>query len=1080
MGDGQQTITLDRLPLAPATYGTSSVADFVHVKDGVFRKGTLSGGFTRAPVYINISPSSLPQNIHRVSLSVDGRIETQHSTTSPPYTFSWVPENARDYSLSAVAEDFDGNVIFSKPYVVSITEFSGSGIIARFDGEQQTTVQVGSEAMFSVLATSEFGIKEVELYLNGQSIGYATQSGDGRYSFILNFSGFEQGVNSLSFVARDHVGNESGTHDPSITNITEFKHKEITIVASAEQDSPLISAYPLPEDTNTTTLRFKMGEVATVNLTARADQDGLIDRIYLYSNGRMLQTLEGEYFVQYDSNSSLHTNGIFPFQFIPMNTGTYNLVASAIDSFGAQAFSREILTMEVVNNASSSPSVSMVFPENDLAISSTSEIRLVATAIDMDDSLVGVQFFVNGKKYGEQIAYDKSKPMDNYTFGINWNPQGVPGAYYCSAMAIDSSGNEAYSPAIVINVTQGNEFIPNLSLSPISPFYTTGSDVSILVTATDKAESTTGFGFIEEVKYFVNGVQQGDSDTQFPYYHNWVPMEKGSYQIHAQARDNEGNYRISEVVSVEVSDAEQVSLTLSPIGSGNSGGDISDGTKVSIPVIATGTPGGLENLGQVTLQVNGEFYGSSPGVRNMLPSGLIGSITYNFDWLANYDEYSQSNGIVNFAATGGNPQISSNIESVTIPKPIPWLDEESAAGSIFSDITGDGASLQELNQFTQISSSSSKDFATDFINWVGGSKSSIISDRIDIIASYHIALGTLHSNYSRLMEDFSQIGLSDTWLKDYVNSILTSPEYLGKFNSVPYLVGSYGSANIENFDLNRINFVRRCFKNKFGVEPSSAQAFQGSRRMLFFWQSFEQDYWEIQGIIPLDMQLKDSPPRRDTVEPSNYGAGECAVDFVYNLARELPFENGFPFIQSTSGLRDTYYMNALFLFSIFKTSVAEFSQSEINKILQLNSIDALNSILSDYRYTSRFNYLWLNSPGLENMNSTISSWKNEEWFGTFMDKYYPWIYHSSLGWLYTPQGDQKYDPEYNLYGFWAYSESLGWWWTYDEAFRLSLYTGYVYLERFGQWADIDASHGKINRYRLWNNGIAGSWTNLSN
>ena len=81
--------------------------------------------------------------------------------------------------------------------------------------------------------------------------------------------------------------------------------------------------------------------------------------------------------------------------------------------------------MEVVNNASSSPSVSMVFPENDLAISSTSEIRLVATAIDMDDSLVGVQFFVNGKKYGEQIAYDKSKPMDNYTFGINWNPQGV-------------------------------------------------------------------------------------------------------------------------------------------------------------------------------------------------------------------------------------------------------------------------------------------------------------------------------------------------------------------------------------------------------------------------------------------------------------------------------------------------------------------------------------------------------------------------------------------------------------------------------------------------------------------------------
>ena len=101
-------------------------------------------------------------------------------------------------------------------------------------------------------------------------------------------------------------------------------------------------------------------------------------------------------------------------------------------------------------------------------------------------------------------------------------------------------------------------------------------------------------------------------------------------------------------------------------------------------------------------------------------------------------------------------------------------------------------------------------------------------------------------------------------------------------------------------------------RTNLGWSLQTHKPFQGSRRMLFFWQSFEQDYWEIQGIIPLDLQLKDSPPRRDTVEPNNYGAGECAVDFVYNLARELPFENGFPFIQSTSGLRDTYYMNALF------------------------------------------------------------------------------------------------------------------------------------------------------------------------
>ncbi len=1079
VGQGQETITLDRLPLAPATFGTSSVMDFVHQKDGVFRKGSITGGFTRAPIYVNIGTNNLPENIYKVSLSVDGKIDNQHTTQTPPYSFSWVAENARDYSLSAVAQDYDGNIIFSQPTIVSVAEYSGSGIIARFDGEQKTTVQVGSEAMFSVLATSEFGIQEVEFYLNGQSIGFAKPSGDGRYSYVLNFSGFEQGVNVLSFNARDFAGNESGTHDPSITNISEFKHKEITIVASADQDAPTISAYPLPEDSNLTTLRFKMGEVATVNLAASADQDGMIDRVYLYSNGRMLQTTDGEFFIQYDPSSSLHVNGIFPFQFMPMNTGTFNLVASAIDSFGAQAFSTENMIMEVVNNASSSPLISMVFPQADMSISSTSEIRLVATASDPDDSLIGVQFYVNGKKYGDQILYDKSKPMANYIFGINWSPEGVPGAYFFAAMAIDSSGNEAYSPAVVVNATQGNEYVPNISLSPISPFYATGSDVSILATASDEANSSTGFGFIEEVRYFVNGRQQGAVDTQFPYYYNWVPMQKGRYQIHAQVRDNEGNYRISEVVSVEVTDAEKVSLEISRIGEDLATNRVADGTKVSIPVIATGTHGGLQALGQVTLQVNGEFYGSQLGTRNLLPSGLIGSITYNFEWLANYDDYLETAGVVTFAATGGNPQISSNVESVEIPVPSPWLDPSSAAGSIFSDLTGSGASLEELNDFSKISSGSSDDFAENFINWIGTSDSSMIQDRVDVIAVYHIAHGDLHPNYSLLMEDFSRIGQSNDWLKDYVNEILSGPDYLNKYNSVPYLVGSYGSSNIEDFDSNRKRFFRRCFSNKFGSDPSNAQTFQGSRRMLYFWESFESDYWEINGIVPLGVQPKDSPPRRDTVPPNNYSSGECAVDLVYNLARELPFEGGFPFIQSTSNQRETFYLNALFLYSIFKTSVANFTTEEKAEILALQSRDALHKILSDYRYTSRFNYLWLNSPKPDNVASSLSHWKEEDWFGVFMDKFYPWIYHTELGWVYTPFGSQKYDPSADLNGFWAFSDQIGWWWSFDQAFSLSKYTGYVFLNDYSQWADLDASNGEISRYRLWKDGVPGTWNTLS-
>jgi hypothetical protein len=121
----------------------------------------------------------------------------------------------------------------------------------------------------------------------------------------------------------------------------------------------------------------------------------------------------------------------------------------------------------------------------------------------------------------------------------------------------------------------------------------------------------------------------------------------------------------------------------------------------------------------------------------------------------------------------------------------------------------------------------------------------------------------------------------------------------------------------------------------------------------------------------------------------------------------------------------------------------------------------------------------LNSPKPDNVVSSLSHWKEEDWFGVFMDKFYPWIYHTELGWVYTPFGSQKYDPSADLNGFWAFSDQIGWWWSFDQAFSLSKYTGYVFLNDYSQWADIDASNGEISRYRLWKDGVPGTWNTLS-
>ncbi len=69
-----------------------------------------------------------------------------------------------------------------------------------------------------------------------------------------------------------------------------------------------------------------------------------------------------------------------------------------------------------------------------------------------------------------------------------------------------------------------------------------------------------------------------------------------------------------------------------------------------------------------------------------------------------------------------------------------------------------------------------------------------------------------------------------------------------------------------------------------------------------------------------------------------------------------------------------------------------------------------------------------------------------------MDKYFPWIYHSNLGWLYISSGTQEYDKALNVGGLWTYSENLGWFWTYNEVFP------WIYLEKEKGWAYLNINY----------------------
>ncbi len=85
--------------------------------------------------------------------------------------------------------------------------------------------------------------------------------------------------------------------------------------------------------------------------------------------------------------------------------------------------------------------------------------------------------------------------------------------------------------------------------------------------------------------------------------------------------------------------------------------------------------------------------------------------------------------------------------------------------------------------------------------------------------------------------------------------------------------------------------------------------------------------------------------------------------------------------------------------------------------------------------------LWFDALAL---GSSDTKWKQLDWFGTFFQSDYNWIYHSTLGWIY-PAGEGSYDN-------WLFIDGLDWLWTSSVVYP------YVYAPLYGgTWLWYDRS-----------------------
>jgi hypothetical protein len=100
--------------------------------------------------------------------------------------------------------------------------------------------------------------------------------------------------------------------------------------------------------------------------------------------------------------------------------------------------------------------------------------------------------------------------------------------------------------------------------------------------------------------------------------------------------------------------------------------------------------------------------------------------------------------------------------------------------------------------------------------------------------------------------------------------------------------------------------------------------------------------------------------------------------------------------------------------------------------------------------------------GLVELASDLGlGWKQSTWFGSFYADSQPWLYHTSLGWIYLSESGAN---------TWIYEETLGWLWTDSSS--------YPHLYRFigdsGNWIYLDTSS---DRGRIYDYGTP-SWSEL--
>jgi subtilisin family serine protease len=369
--------------------------------------------------------------VAKLDLLVDGVF--QGSDAVAPWGFEVrVPANGT-YALRVRGTDLQGNVALSAPVTVNVNDATPPDVkvIAPDDG-----AVVPNAVTFTVDPTDDSGIRKVEFFLDGVSLGVNTGA---PWEIPYDFSRAPNGSYVLSATAEDGVGNV-GT--ASVT------------VKRDDQTPPTVRV------TSPASGSYLSGEVP---LTADASDDSAVQRVEYWLH---VPYTTYEFRVGETASGAPWT---FTLAASSVPAGTYLLVAKAFDFAGNAGDSKAEPLVWVRTGDVTPPVTTVVAPVSGL-LDVAGAIRVAADAADPGGTLAKVELRVDDVTFGTFTAAPFEATLDTASL--------ANGDHVLTSKAYDAAGNSAVSDPVAINVLNpGAVFDPVVgapSCDVVSSFCHTG------------------------------------------------------------------------------------------------------------------------------------------------------------------------------------------------------------------------------------------------------------------------------------------------------------------------------------------------------------------------------------------------------------------------------------------------------------------------------------------------------------------------------------------------------------------------------------------------------------------------------